>query len=161
RLPVSGWPGGARPGLQPYRPRRRPRPGLVARGGAAEEARPERRTHGRGRRPRPGRVAPPEGAAPADPAAALRPRRGVGLAPLRPSGPFRGTGKMRNRPLSPPLRLWLVALLLAVAASGCRRAAGPVAPPDLKHLDHLLRLMKQRLALMHDVARWKWQAGQP
>jgi chorismate mutase-like protein len=28
-------------------------------------------------------------------------------------------------------------------------------------LDRLLRLMERRLALMHDVARWKWNAGQP
>jgi chorismate mutase len=38
----------------------------------------------------------------------------------------------------------------------------PVAPRrDLVALDRLLRLMGQRLALMHDVARWKWNAGQP
>ena len=32
---------------------------------------------------------------------------------------------------------------------------------DLATLDRLLRLMQQRLALMHEVARWKWNAGQP
>jgi chorismate mutase-like protein len=32
---------------------------------------------------------------------------------------------------------------------------------DLADLDQLLRLMEQRLALMHDVARWKWNAGKP
>jgi chorismate mutase len=38
----------------------------------------------------------------------------------------------------------------------------PVAPlRDLVDLDRLLRLMRQRLALMHDVARWKWSAAQP
>jgi chorismate mutase len=38
----------------------------------------------------------------------------------------------------------------------------PVAPRrDLATLDRLLRLMGQRLALMHTVARWKWNAGQP
>jgi len=38
----------------------------------------------------------------------------------------------------------------------------PVAPRrDLADLDRLLRLMEQRLTLMHDVARWKWNAGQP
>ena len=37
-----------------------------------------------------------------------------------------------------------------------------VAPrPDLATLDRLLGLMQQRLALMHDVARWQWKAGQP
>jgi chorismate mutase len=53
-------------------------------------------------------------------------------------------------------------LLLALAASGCRPAEVPTAPRrDLADLDRLLRLMEQRLALMHDVARWKWGAGQP
>src|SRR5262249_7834217 len=38
----------------------------------------------------------------------------------------------------------------------------PVAPRrDPATLDRLLRLMEQRLALMHEVARWKWNAGQP
>jgi acetolactate decarboxylase len=38
----------------------------------------------------------------------------------------------------------------------------PVAPGrDLADLDRLLRLMRQRLALMHDVARWKWNTGKP
>src|SRR5262245_12059859 len=37
-----------------------------------------------------------------------------------------------------------------------------VAPwPDLAILDRLLGLMQQRLTLMHEVARWKWNAGQP
>jgi chorismate mutase-like protein len=38
----------------------------------------------------------------------------------------------------------------------------PVAPRrDLAALDCLLRLMEQRLALMHEVARWKWDADKP
>jgi acetolactate decarboxylase len=38
----------------------------------------------------------------------------------------------------------------------------PVAPRrDLADLERLLRLMRQRLALMHDVARWKWNTGKP
>jgi chorismate mutase-like protein len=38
----------------------------------------------------------------------------------------------------------------------------PVAPRrDLAALDSLLRLMEQRLALMHEVARWKWNADKP
>jgi chorismate mutase len=49
-----------------------------------------------------------------------------------------------------------------LAASGCRPADVPVAPrPNLADLNRLLRLMKQRLTLMHEVARWKWNAGQP
>jgi chorismate mutase-like protein len=53
-------------------------------------------------------------------------------------------------------------LLLTLAASGCRPAEKPLAPHrDLACLDRLLRLMEQRLALMHEVARWKWSAGNP
>jgi chorismate mutase len=38
----------------------------------------------------------------------------------------------------------------------------PAAPRrELETLDRLLRLMEQRLTLMHGVARWKWNAGQP
>ena len=38
----------------------------------------------------------------------------------------------------------------------------PVAPGrDRAKLDRLLRLMRQRLALMHDVARWKWNTDKP
>jgi chorismate mutase len=69
---------------------------------------------------------------------------------------------MRKRLLSPSLRVGVAGLFLALAASGCRPADVPVAPRrDLADLDRLLRLMEQRLTLMHDVARWKWNAGQP
>ena len=70
---------------------------------------------------------------------------------------------MRNYLLSSPLRVCVVGPLLAsLAASGCRPAGVPVAPrPDLATLDRLLGLMQQRLTLMHEVARWKWNAGQP
>jgi chorismate mutase len=51
---------------------------------------------------------------------------------------------------------------MSLAASGCRPADLPVVPRrDLAELDRLLRIMGQRLALMHEVARWKWNAGQP
>ena len=37
-----------------------------------------------------------------------------------------------------------------------------VAPrPDLATLDRLLGLVQQRLTLMHEAARWNWNAGQP
>jgi chorismate mutase len=64
---------------------------------------------------------------------------------------------------SPPLRVCVVGLLpVSLVASRCRPADVTVAPRrDLADLDRLLRLMEQRLALMHDVARWKWDAGQP
>ena len=53
-------------------------------------------------------------------------------------------------------------LLVSLAARGCRPAGAPDGPRrDLADLDRLLRLMRERLALMHDVARWKWNAGQP
>jgi chorismate mutase len=69
---------------------------------------------------------------------------------------------MRKNLLFPPLRVCVLGLLLVAAASGCRPAAEPVAPRrDLATLDRLLRLMEQRLTLMHEVARWKWNAGQP
>ena len=70
---------------------------------------------------------------------------------------------MRSHLLSPLLRVCVVGLPLAsLAAGGCRPADAPAAPRrDLATLDRLLRLMEQRLALMHEVARWKWNAGQP
>jgi chorismate mutase len=38
----------------------------------------------------------------------------------------------------------------------------PVTPQSgLADLYRLLCVMEKRLALMHDVARWKWKAGQP
>jgi chorismate mutase-like protein len=71
--------------------------------------------------------------------------------------------RCENALLFPPLRVCVVGLLLvSSAASGCRPADLPVAPRrDLAELDRLLRLMAQRLELMHDVARWKRNTGQP
>jgi chorismate mutase len=70
---------------------------------------------------------------------------------------------VRKHLLSPPLHVCVVGLLLVQsAANGCRPEDVPVAPRrDLAGLNRLLRLMEQRLALMHDVARWKWNAGTP
>jgi chorismate mutase len=70
---------------------------------------------------------------------------------------------VRKHLLSPLLRVGVVGQLLAsLAASGCRPADVPVAPRrDLATLDRLLRLMEKRLALMHEVARWKWNTGKP
>jgi chorismate mutase len=48
---------------------------------------------------------------------------------------------------------WIALVLLA----GC---AGPSAPPT-PAADELLDLMRQRLLLMHDVARWKWNEQRP
>jgi chorismate mutase-like protein len=72
-----------------------------------------------------------------------------------------GTG--RKRILSLPLRVCVVGLLFApLAPGGCRSADEPLRRRrDLADLDRLLRLMQQRLTLMHEVARWKWNAGQP
>jgi chorismate mutase-like protein len=72
-------------------------------------------------------------------------------------------GTVRKRLLSRPLCVFAVALLLmALAASGCRPADVPDGPRrELATLDRVLRLIEQRLTLMHDVARWKWNTGQP
>ena len=79
------------------------------------------------------------------------------------SGCSFGSYTVRNYLLSSPLRVCVVGLLLAsLAGSGCRPVGVPVAPRrDLADLDRLLRLMGQRLALMHEVARWKWHAREP
>jgi chorismate mutase-like protein len=70
---------------------------------------------------------------------------------------------VRKHLRSPPLRVCAVGLhLVSLTASGCRPVGVTVAPGRaLADLDRLLRLMEQRLALMHDVARWKWNAGKP
>jgi chorismate mutase-like protein len=70
---------------------------------------------------------------------------------------------VREYLLSPLPGVWVVGLLLvSLAASGCQPADVPVAPRrDLADLDRLLRLMERRLALMHEVARWKWNAAKP
>jgi chorismate mutase len=75
----------------------------------------------------------------------------------------RGIGTVRLHLASRPLTVCVVGLLLvALTASGCRSVNTPVAPQhELATLDRVLRLMQQRLALMHDVARWKWNTGQP
>jgi chorismate mutase-like protein len=74
-----------------------------------------------------------------------------------------GTGTVRKHLLSSLLPLSVVGLLLVpLTTGGCRPADVPDRPGrDLVALDGLLRLMEKRLALMHDVARWKWNAGKP
>jgi chorismate mutase len=60
----------------------------------------------------------------------------------------------------------VAALLVLVAGCGGPPSVPPTAvvspmgaaPPEV---DRLLRLMRDRLALMHDVARAKWNAGRP
>jgi chorismate mutase len=49
-------------------------------------------------------------------------------------------------------------ILLLVGLSGCYRPSAPTT--DQAILDRLLQLMQQRLLLMHDVARWKWNQKQ-
>jgi chorismate mutase-like protein len=77
--------------------------------------------------------------------------------------PEGGIGTARKRILSLPLRVCVVGLLFVpLAPGGCGPADVPVLPRrDLADLDRLLRFMQQRLTLMHEVARWKWNAGQP
>jgi chorismate mutase-like protein len=56
----------------------------------------------------------------------------------------------------------LAVVLGLVSASFCPAADAAVASGgDLARLDRLLALMKERLTLMHDVARFKWNAHQP
>jgi chorismate mutase len=82
---------------------------------------------------------------------------------MSPDGFSVGSNTVRRCFLSPPRRVCVVGLLLmSLGASGCRPADVPVTPrSDLADLDPLLRLVERRLALMHDVARWKWNAGKP
>jgi chorismate mutase len=70
---------------------------------------------------------------------------------------------MRKHGLPARSGVWVVSLLLVwLTASACQRADVPIAPqPDMADLDPLLRLMEQRLVLMHDVARWKWNERKP
>lgn len=51
-------------------------------------------------------------------------------------------------------------IVLAVAPLGCERATRPPAPTHVE-VDKLLVLMQRRLELMHEVARWKWNAKKP
>src|SRR5258706_226968 len=90
-------------------------------------------------------------------------REAMSRAAMSSMGFSVGSHTVRKHLLSSPLRARVAGLLLVwLAATGCRPADVPVAsrrdPPDL---DRLLRLMEQRLALMHEVARWKWDAGKP
>jgi chorismate mutase-like protein len=77
--------------------------------------------------------------------------------------PEGGIARARKRFLSTPLCVCVVGLhFVPLAAGGCQPANEPALPRrELADLDRLLRLMKQRLTLMHEVARWKWNAGQP
>jgi chorismate mutase-like protein len=77
--------------------------------------------------------------------------------------PEGGIATARKRILSLPLRVCVVGLLFVpLVAGGCQSADEPGLPRrDLADPDRLLRLMQQRLTLMHEVARWKWNAGQP
>lgn len=56
-------------------------------------------------------------------------------------------------------RPWrLLGILFLIGLSGCYRPS--VAVSDQVVLDRLLHFMQQRLLLMHDVARWKWNQKQ-
>lgn len=70
------------------------------------------------------------------------------------------------------LRVWLftVAVLLALPGCGTAEPLAPPAPTDTAtaltasrddSLPQLLDLIRQRLLLMHEVARWKWNEGKP
>src|SRR3954452_3497119 len=56
---------------------------------------------------------------------------------------------------------FIILLLGLVVVVGCRPAAVPNGVNrDRVDLDRLLHLIERRLAIMHDVARWKWTSGQ-
>lgn len=55
----------------------------------------------------------------------------------------------------------LLFVLVVLYAALLLRSPAPQSPrPDTTAVDHLLELMQRRLALMHDVARWKWNHQQ-
>lgn len=49
-----------------------------------------------------------------------------------------------------------ILLAAVVLFAGCRERTGPTTPAPSPAVDRLLGLMQRRLAVMHDVARWKW-----
>lgn len=64
---------------------------------------------------------------------------------------------MRIAPRLAPFVAWM-------ALAGCRDATEPTppaAPADTKAIDRLLMLMGERLAIMQDVSRWKWNHKVP
>src|SRR5262245_2970129 len=52
-------------------------------------------------------------------------------------------------------------LLVLVVLAGCRQPAPPPLPADTTSVDRLLTIMNERLALMHEVARIKWNEKKP
>lgn len=60
-------------------------------------------------------------------------------------------------------RSCVVVATLLVAAPACDRTTDPpsVQNESQQSIAHLLRLMRERLVLMHDVARSKWNAKKP
>jgi chorismate mutase len=68
-------------------------------------------------------------------------------------------------------RCWSLALLVAVGGlAGCPAnsttakrmgAVDPTAERAEASIDELLQLMRERLVLMHEVGRWKWNANRP
>lgn len=58
---------------------------------------------------------------------------------------------------------WLFIAAIGATMSGCaleQSREPPVAPRDAV-FDELFGLMRERLLLMHEVARWKWNEGKP
>ncbi|MDB5311477.1 MAG: chorismate mutase [Gemmataceae bacterium] len=63
--------------------------------------------------------------------------------------------------------LWFGLLAAWPGVCGCRAEPPPgptaqvSATPDLTTVSRVLAVMNDRLAVMHDVARWKWAEGRP
>jgi chorismate mutase len=59
------------------------------------------------------------------------------------------------------MRIGLVLVAIVVAGCASDQPSASTATSDTVAFDHLLGLIRQRLELMHDVARWKWNARAP
>ena len=67
-----------------------------------------------------------------------------------------------KNPPRPGLSACVVVSLLSIALIGCAPATHSPPPTGSDAAaDALLELMRERLLVMHDVARWKWNARQP
>ena len=76
--------------------------------------------------------------------------RALGRGPPRTSSLDRRTAGSLMR------RISLIVVLSAWSASGCHRASAPLEVGRTDEVDSLLGLIRDRLIVMHDVARWKW-----
>lgn len=55
----------------------------------------------------------------------------------------------------------LLSAIIGCAPRGGESKPSPVATENVAAAEALLELMRERMLVMHDVARWKWNAKQP